>query len=247
MGQRICLQSWAPLRALNSSKGEMVSSLLFGETCTVIQVVGEWLQVRCDHDAYEGWIPELYLSNLRGIEVDSWQTVREVGAFYLGEDGDVIALSPGARIPGERLLIEGKTYYYRIGKFLIAGAAAVAKAFLNTPYLWGGRSIWGIDCSGLVQAVGSLMDLSMPRDAHQQATVGKSCLWEHRQPGMLAYFSNAEGKVVHVGVLLNDDRIIHAYGKVRIDQLTTEGIVNANHGALTHKLCDLRFWPEGLS
>jgi hypothetical protein len=247
MGQRICLQSWAPLRALNSSKGEMVSSLLFGETCTVIQVVGEWLQVRCDHDAYEGWIPELYLSNLRGIEVDSWQTVREVGAFYLGEDGDVIALSPGARIPGERLLIEGKTYYYRTGKFLIPGAAAVAKAFLNTPYLWGGRSIWGIDCSGLVQAVGSLMDLSMPRDAHQQATVGKSCLWEHRQPGMLAYFSNAEGKVVHVGVLLNDDRIIHAYGKVRIDQLTTEGIVNANHGALTHKLCDLRFWPEGLS
>jgi cell wall-associated NlpC family hydrolase len=159
----------------------------------------------------------------------------------------VIALSPGARIPGERLLIEGKTYYYRTGKFLIAGAAAVAKAFLNTPYLWGGRSIWGIDCSGLVQAVGSLMDLSMPRDAHQQATVGKSCLWEHRQPGMLAYFSNAEGKVVHVGILLNDDRIIHAYGKVRIDQLTTEGIVNANHGALTHKLCDLRFWPEGLS
>ena len=247
MGQRICLQSWAPLRALNSSKGEMVSSLLFGETCTVIQVVGEWLQVRCDHDAYEGWIPELYLSNLRGIEVDSWQTVREVGAFYLGEDGDVIALSPCARIPGERLLIEGKTYYYRTGKFLIAGAAAVAKAFLNTPYLWGGRSIWGIDCSGLVQAVGSLMDLSMPRDAHQQATVGKSCSWEHRQPGMLAYFSNAEGKVVHVGILLNDDRIIHAYGKVRIDQLTTEGIVNANHGALTHKLCDLRFWPEGLS
>ena len=247
MGQRICLQSWAPLRALNSSKGEMVSSLLFGETCTVIQVVGEWLQVRCDHDAYEGWIPELYLSNLRGIEVDSWQTVREVGAFYLGEDGDVIALSPGARIPGERLLIEGKTYYYRTGKFLIAGAAAVAKAFLNTPYLWGGRSIWGIDCSGLVQAVGGLMDLSMPRDAHQQATVGKSCLWEHRQPGMLAYFSNADGKVVHVGILLNDDRIIHAYGKVRIDQLTTEGIVNANHGALTHKLCDLRFWPEGLS
>ena len=247
MGQRICLQSWAPLRALNSSKGEMVSSLLFGETCTVIQVVGEWLQVRCDHDSYEGWIPELYLSNLRGIEVDSWQTVREVGAFYLGEDGDVIALSPGARIPGERLLIEGKTYYYRTGKFLIAGAAAVAKAFLNTPYLWGGRSIWGIDCSGLVQAVGSLMDLSMPRDAHQQATVGKSCSWEHRQPGMLAYFSNAEGKVVHVGILLNDDRIIHAYGKVRIDQLTTEGIVNANHGALTHKLCDLRFWPEGLS
>lgn len=244
MSQRICLQSWAPLRALNSSKGEMVSSMLFGETCTVLQVVGEWLQVRCDHDLYEGWIPALYLSDLHGVEVDSWQTVREVGAFYLGEDGDVIALSPGARMPGDRLVIAGKIYYYRTGKFLIAGVAAAAKAFLNTPYLWGGRSIWGVDCSGLVQAVGRVMDLAMPRDAHQQAAVGESCFWEQRKPGMLAYFSNVEGKVVHVGILLNEDRIIHAYGKVRIDQLSSEGILNAISGELTHKLSGLRLWPS---
>jgi len=247
MNQRICLQSWAPLRSIAHSKGEMVSSLLFGETCTVLSSDGEWLHVRVDHDGYLGWIPDLYLSELRGLVVDGWQTVREVGAFFLGEDGDVIALSPGARIPGERVSIEGRVYYYRSGKFLVAGAAAAAKAFLNTPYLWGGRSIWGIDCSGLVQAVGKVMDVAMPRDAYQQATVGKSCLWEQRRPGMLAYFSNADGKVVHVGILLDDDLIIHAYGKVRIDKLTAQGIVNATNGALTHKLCDLRFWPEELS
>lgn len=247
MNQRICLQSWVPLRAMNHSKGEMVSSMLFGETCTVLAVDGEWLHVRVDHDGYLGWIPEIYLGDARAFQGHHWQIVRELGAYLLGDEGDVIQLSPGSSVSEEPMWIEGRRYYYRPGKFLVAGAVAAAKAFLNTPYLWGGRSIWGVDCSGLVQAVGKVMDVAMPRDAYQQATVGKSCLWEQRRPGMLAYFANAEGKVVHVGILLDDDLIIHAYGKVRIDQLTAQGIVNANSGVLTHKLCDLRFWPEGLS
>ena len=169
MNQRICLQSWAPLRSMGHSKGEMVSSLLFGETCTVLASEGEWLHVRVDHDGYLGWIPDLYLGDARPFQGQSWQVVRELGAYFLGDDGDVIALSPGSKIPGERIIIDGRTYYFRLGKYLVAGAAATAKVFLNTPYLWGGRSIWGIDCSGLVQSVGRVLDISMPRDAYQQA------------------------------------------------------------------------------
>lgn len=244
MNQRICLQSWAPLRAVGSSKAEMVSSMLFGETCTVLAAEGEWLQVRTDNDGYLGWVPTLYLGDFREYKNEGWRTVREVGAYFLGEDGDVIGLSPGAKFCDDRIQIEGRNYYYRSGKFLVAGAAAAAKAFLNTPYLWGGRCIWGIDCSGLVQAVGQVLDIPMPRDAYQQATVGSPCLWDQRRPGMLVYFSNAEGKVVHVGILLDDDRIIHAYGKVRIDHLTPQGIVNAVSGNLTHKLSGLRTWPN---
>jgi hypothetical protein len=229
---------------MNHSKGEMVSSMLFGETCTVISVDGEWLQVRVDHDGYMGWIPSIYLGEYAAYKSHQWMVVREVGACLLGEEGDVIQLSPGCRVSEDPLWIEGHKYYYRPGKYLVAGAAAAAKAFLNTPYLWGGRSIWGIDCSGLVQSVAQVLDIPMPRDAYQQAFEGSTCLWDQRAPGVLAYFSNADGKVVHVGILLDDDRIIHAYGKVRIDEITPQGIVHLQTGVLTHKLCGLRHWPK---
>lgn len=225
----------------------MVSSLLFGETCTVLDAEGDWLHVRVDHDGYLGWIPSLYLGDVRPYKNEDWQTVREVGAHYLGEDGDVIGLSPGSRFPGDRIVIEGRLYYYRTGKYLVAGAAAAAKAFLNAPYLWGGCSIWGLDCSGLVQSVGKVLDIAMPRDAYQQAAVGQPCMWDQRRPGILAFFANADGKVVHVGILLDDDRIIHAHGKVRIDQLTAQGIINNVTGAMTHKLSGLRHWPLPMS
>ena len=245
MVQRICLQSWVPMRASSSSKSEMVSSMLFGEVCNVVGSDGEWLQVRTDFDGYVGWIPEMYLRDFSLFEKTDWVIVSEFGSCFLGDEGDKILLSPGCRVPDSgRIVIDGSMYYYRGGKFLVAGAAAAAEAFLNTPYLWGGRSIWGIDCSGLVQAVGQMLRINMPRDAYQQALCGDREMWDQRKPGDLAYFANADGKVTHVGILLDDDRIIHAYGKVRIDQLTANGIVNEQSGLLTHKLFDIRTWPK---
>lgn len=245
MSQQICLQSWVPMRASSSSKSEMVSSMLFGEVCHVVGSDGEWLQVRANYDGYVGWIPEMYLRDLSSIEKTDWVVVSEVGSWFLGDEGDKILLSPGCRVPDSgQILIDGSTYYYRGGKFLVAGAAAAAEAFLNTPYLWGGRSIWGIDCSGLVQAVGQILRINMPRDAYQQAFCGDRVMWDQRKSGDLAYFSNADGKVTHVGILLDGYRIIHAYGKVRIDQFTANGIVNEQSGLLTHKLFDIRTWPK---
>ena len=153
MHQRICLQSWVPIRASNSSKSEMVTSMLFGEVCSVVGSDGEWLQVRLNEDGYVGWVPEMYLRSFSDYENMYWEVVSEVGSFFIGDDGDKILLSPGSCVPQSGMIvIDGGAYYYRGGKFMVAGAAAAAEAFLNTPYLWGGRSIWGIDCSGLVQA-----------------------------------------------------------------------------------------------
>ena len=116
-----------------------------------------------------------------------------------------------------------------------------ARQFLNAPYLWGGRTILGIDCSGFTQLVMLLNGRSIPRDAYQQAELGDTVAFvEEAQTGDLAFFDNAEGRITHVGIVLREAEhhvsIIHASGKVRIDALDHQGIFNAERSAYSHKL-----------
>jgi cell wall-associated NlpC family hydrolase len=113
----------------------------------------------------------------------------------------------------------------------------IAEPYLNTAYLWGGKSIFGIDCSGFVQQVYKMLGIVLPRDAYQQATVGESVgFLEEVQLGDLAYFDNAERRITHVGIMLNSHQIIHASGKVRIDNIDNMGIVNSDTELRTHQL-----------
>jgi cell wall-associated NlpC family hydrolase len=112
--------------------------------------------------------------------------------------------------------------------------------FLNTPYLWGGRSVFGIDCSGFSQLVFKMAGKRLLRDACQQAGQGTPVKSDQAQAGDLAFFTNESGRVVHVGILLEKGLIIHAAGKVRIDQLTAEGIINVDTGLKTHSLSGIR-------
>lgn len=241
--QFLCLKSWAPLRAGASSKTEMTSSLLFGETCTLLNKEDDWFQVRCNEDHYSGWIPALYLEDATSYLGFKWNVVDEIGARMQGKQGDEILLSPGSLIPdAKKLEILGSIYHYQPGKKLPAKPHEIAQAFLNTPYLWGGRSFWGIDCSGLIQVVGKLLKLSMPRDAHEQATMGIKKMWNQIASGDLVYFSNSDGRVVHVGICMGHGQILHAHAHVRIDTLSAQGIVNAHTGEITHTLCDIRSW-----
>ncbi|MBK7268756.1 MAG: C40 family peptidase [Flavobacteriales bacterium] len=109
--------------------------------------------------------------------------------------------------------------------------------FLGAPYLWGGRTPTGVDCSGLTQMLFMLMGIYLPRDAYQQAEEGDPVeLVDLAEPGDLAFFDNAEGRITHVGIVLPERRILHASGRVRIDALDQEGIFDAEQGKYSHKL-----------
>jgi hypothetical protein len=117
----------------------------------------------------------------------------------------------------------------------------VARRFLHAPYLWGGKSILGMDCSGLVQLCFALLGITLPRDASQQVLLGEQVSSpKEALPGDLAFFANPEGKVVHVALVMAEGCIIHASGSVRIDRLDSEGIFNCETNAYTHRLSQLK-------
>ena len=109
--------------------------------------------------------------------------------------------------------------------------------FRNAPYLWGGKTPFGIDCSGLVQMVYRLYGINLPRDAHQQAEIGASLSFiDESEPGDLAFFDNEQGDIIHVGILLKNHNIIHAHGTVRVDRIDQTGIFNSYNNMHSHKL-----------
>ena len=120
----------------------------------------------------------------------------------------------------------------------------VTNKYLNAPHLPGGKSPFGIDASGFVQMSFRLAGYHLPRDIQQQ--------WAHSKPvenigaalpGDLAFFSNNEGKdtkLTHVGIVLEEQKIIHCSGRVRVDYLMEEGILSTETKVYTHTLAGFR-------
>ncbi len=234
MNKGICTVAVAPLRAEASHQSEMTSQLLYGETFEIIENGQKFSRIKMDFDGYEGWAD---LQQFKPIEQQEYQqknTEILTNVFTQIETplGNFL-LSAGSEVHGE-------TQDYTPQE-LCSNIDETAKCFLNVPYLWSGRSFFGIDCSGFVQLVYKLHGMQLPREAKDQAKVGEVLSFiEEAQPGDLAFFENADGEIVHVGIILEDQRIIHAFGKVRIDFLDSAGIFNTELNKHTHKLRFLR-------
>ena len=227
MNKGICTVSVAALRSEPSHRAEMTSQLLYGETVKILANEGKFLKIQMDFDQYEGWVDAQQISEIS--ENENKTIVQETFLNYLTSEGEIL-LSIGSEIKAENPAVEQP-------KNIIE----TAMKFLNVPYLWSGRSFFGIDCSGFVQLVYKVHGIALPRDAYQQAEIGEVLSFvEESQPGDLAFFENAEGQIVHVGILLNNFEIIHAFGKVRIDALDTTGIFNKDLNRHTHKLRFIR-------
>jgi len=245
----ICNLSIVPLRLESSDASEMVSQIVFGEHFKVLSKTKSWSHVRLSYDGYEG-----YIDTKQYVEIDEdiFHQLSESEPVYAGElidfvtdsNNNLTTIPLGARLPfykngkctiGKDIYqYQGATYRGRLSRTEIIQKAFV---FLNTPYLWGGKTPFGIDCSGFTQLVYKLCGYRLKRDAKDQATQGDVLSFiEESEPGDLAFFDNSEGVITHVGIIMNDYSIIHAHGKVRIDRLDHSGIYNIDTKTHTHKL-----------
>jgi hypothetical protein len=244
--------SVVPCRREPSDKSEIVTQLLFGEHFEVLESLGTWRRIRNAYDDYDCWLDH---KQFLPIEQHTYDILNSTEIFCTNELIQVITehktsmLFPvvlGSSLPnfdnGE-CAVENNSFIYD-GAFVNGhlpftknGIVDTAMLYLNAPYLWGGRSPFGIDCSGLTQVVYKLNGIRLKRDAYQQAEQGETLSFvEEAEPGDLAFFDNDEGRIVHVGIVMDNHKIIHASGKVRIDSFDHQGIYNHEKRDYSHRL-----------
>lgn len=225
MEKGICNFPLIACRKEANERSEMVTQLLYGESYEVLENTGDWLRIKADRDKYESWI-DVKLHGAISDETLTLYPIREVMTTLTMEDSTKLIIPGGSLSTEEQLSIDSKN-----------SIIDTAKGYLNAPYLWGGKSIWGIDCSGFAQVVFQIHGIDIQRDAYQQADMGESVEFNNLiEPGDLAFFAKAEEKISHVGICLDNEKIIHASGKVRIDKLDHHGIFNVDTQKYTHEL-----------
>ncbi|MDP4267523.1 MAG: C40 family peptidase [Bacteroidota bacterium] len=244
-----CNLSHVPVRKSTTSKSEMVTQLLFGDTFEIIDTKKNWLLIRNSFDSYEGWINDVQFCP---ISFDTYIKINTCNNYIIT---DLIAyitdttnnltfpIVRGSVIPllnkENTFEIEDKIYILDevINKNNSFQIRDIASKYLNSPYLWGGRSPFGIDCSGFTQAVFRFKGINLHRDANQQAEQGENVnSISEAKENDLAFFDNDEGNIIHVGIILSENKIIHASGKVRIDNIDHKGIYNHEKKEYSHRL-----------
>ncbi len=267
MAKGIILHSVVPMRAEASEESEQLTQLLFGETCTILDEKPRWKRVKSDLDGQEGWADFKMITRMSDAEyadyAPRWQgtTARvcfPVAFAMSGNNGQTIPLTMGTRLPD-----------YKDGQFAIMGVPfriqpemvaptyleltqenlmRVTRFMLNVPYLWGGKNALGMDCSGFTQIVHSLFGHELLRNAREQITQGEEIAsLSAVKPGDLAFFDHEDGRITHVGLLLDSERVMHCSGRIKIEKIDQSGIWSVEladksqpEGVLTHHLAGIR-------
>lgn len=248
----VCHIAIIPLRAFPAETSEMVSQLLFGEAYQVLEKIESWIKIETCDNPYQGWIDKKLLNPLPPLEAEKYINSKK---FFLknlilqirnNQTKTVFPIFKGASFPypvNEILHLGTHTFELILPQQEITETdtltelATFATSYLESPYLWGGRSPAGIDCSGFVQIVYKSMDIDLPRDASQQVSLGKTVDFIHEtEMGDVAFFENQDGKIIHTGIILHNQNIIHASGKVRLDKIDQTGIFNLDSNQYTHFL-----------
>ena len=251
MEKGICLISVAPIRNSADDRSEMVTQVLFGELMEVIEKKKKWILVRLLNDNYQGWISEGQFSQLTDEQfyslskAEQWVSNDLVQILENKTRNFSFLITAGStfyncennafNLLGEDYIFHGNMHQLKgFNRELLVNNALL---FQHTPYLWGGKSVMGVDCSGFTQLVYKMSGNMILRDASQQASQGEMInLFHEALPGDLLFFDNEHEEINHVGILLDTENIIHAHQKVRIDKIDHQGIFNTDLKKYSHKL-----------
>ncbi len=239
----MCL-SIIPIRASTDQASEQLSQLLYGDTFKITEHRKDWNKIRVTFDGTEGWIQKNQVTplsketykNLKGVKTPGYSS--DLIAFVSQHNSQLIPVLLGSVVQNAKTLdhtFEGELVSGIIDKDHLVPSAL---QYLNAPYQWGGKSPFGIDSSGLVQMVYKINGYCLPQRCQRtRLTKGKYLSFvEESTPGDLAFFDNEEGVITHVGIIMQNNHVIHAYGSVRIDRLDQTGIFDVAQGTYTHHL-----------
>ena len=255
----IALHSVVPVRAEAKEGAEQNTQMLFGELCTVIEEQPRWKRIRLDSDGQEGWADAKMICPMNEEELATYLSALKSSALVAFPMTYAVSENNGQTIP---LTAGTRLANYKDGRFEVLGVGfridpsmviekplklneqnlqQTVRFFLNTPYLWGGKNALGMDCSGFTQVIFSLFGRQLLRNASEQATQGKTVSeLTKTQAGDLAFFNHQEGKISHVGIILDAERIIHCSGRVKVEKLDNNGIFNAEMGDYSHHLVKIK-------